>query len=51
MIRREPDRANDNVKLTHLARDGRWFNDDAADDYQANDHGGNNSIVDPTTCR
>jgi hypothetical protein len=30
----------------YLAEGGRWFNDDAADDYQANEYGGNDSVID-----
>jgi 1,4-alpha-glucan branching enzyme len=30
----------------YLAEGGRWFNDDAADDYQANRHGGSDSVLD-----
>lgn len=32
----------------YLAEDGRWFNDEAADDYQPNAHGGSDSVVDLT---
>ena len=32
----------------YLADDGQWFNDDAADDYQPNDFGGSDSVVDLT---
>jgi 1,4-alpha-glucan branching enzyme len=30
----------------YLAEGGRWFNDEAADDYQPNEHGGSDSVVD-----
>ncbi len=30
----------------YLAEGGRWFNDDEADDYQENDFGGSDSVVD-----
>ena len=30
----------------YLADGGRWFNDDAADDYQPNGFGGSDSVVD-----
>lgn len=30
----------------YLAAEGLWFNDDAADDYQANGYGGSDSVVD-----
>ncbi len=30
----------------YLAEGGRWFNDDEADDYQGNDFGGSDSVVD-----
>lgn len=32
----------------YLAEGGRWFNDEAADDYQANEHGGSDSVIDLT---
>ena len=32
----------------YLADGGRWFNDDEADDYQGNDFGGSDSVVDLT---
>ncbi len=32
----------------YLAHDDRWFNDDAADDYQLNPFGGSDSVVDLT---
>lgn len=32
----------------YLADGGRWFNDDAADDYQPNGFGGSDSVVDLT---
>jgi 1,4-alpha-glucan branching enzyme len=32
----------------YLADGGRWFNDDEADDYQANDFGGSDSVLDLT---
>lgn len=30
----------------YLGQDGRWFNDDAADDYEGNDYGGQNGVID-----
>ena len=30
----------------YLAEGGRWFNDEAADDYQPNQHGGSDSVLD-----
>lgn len=33
----------------YLADGGRWFNDDEADDYQGNDFGGSDSVLDLTT--
>jgi len=33
----------------YLADGGRWFNDDEADDYQGNDFGGTDSVLDLTT--
>lgn len=35
----------------YLAGGGRWFNDDAADDYESNDFGGTDSIIDLTAPR
>ncbi len=32
----------------YLDEGGRWFNDEAADDYQPNDFGGSDSVVDLT---
>ena len=32
----------------YLADGGRWFNDEEADDYQGNDFGGSDSVVDLT---
>jgi 1,4-alpha-glucan branching enzyme len=32
----------------YLAEDGRWFNDDRADDYQPNAYGGSDSVLDLT---
>ena len=32
----------------YLADGGRWFNDEAADDYQANAYGGSDSVLDLT---
>ena len=32
----------------YLADGGRWFNDDEADDYQGNEFGGSNSVLDLT---
>jgi 1,4-alpha-glucan branching enzyme len=32
----------------YLAEDGCWFNDEAADDYQPNAHGGSDSVLDLT---
>lgn len=32
----------------YLADGGRWFNDDEADDYQGNDFGGSDSVLDLT---
>jgi hypothetical protein len=32
----------------YLAEGGRWFNDDAADDYQPNAFGGSDSVLDLT---
>ena len=32
----------------YLADEGRWFNDDEADDYQGNGFGGSDSVVDLT---
>lgn len=32
----------------YLCDDGRWFNDEAADAYEPNDFGGDNSILDLT---
>jgi 1,4-alpha-glucan branching enzyme len=32
----------------YLADGGRWFNDDEADDYQENDFGGSDSVLDLT---
>jgi 1,4-alpha-glucan branching enzyme len=33
----------------YLGDGGRWFNDDEADDYQGNQFGGSDSVVDLTT--
>ena len=33
----------------YLAEDGRWFNDEAADDYRPNAYGGSDSVLDLTT--
>ena len=33
----------------YLANGGQWFNDEAADDYQPNDFGGSDSVVDLTS--
>lgn len=30
----------------YLAEDGRWFNDEDADDYQQNDFGGDDCVLD-----
>ena len=35
-------------RFRYLADGGRWFNDYEADDYQRNDFGGSDSIVDLT---
>ncbi len=35
-------------RFRYLAGDGQWFNDDAADDYEPNVHGGQDSILDLT---
>jgi hypothetical protein len=35
----------------YLADGGRWFNDDAADDYEPNDFGGRDSVIDLTDPR
>lgn len=32
----------------YLAEGGRWFNDEAADDYQPNAYGGSDSVLDLT---
>ena len=32
----------------YFATGGRWFNDDAADDYQPNAYGGSDSVLDLT---
>jgi 1,4-alpha-glucan branching enzyme len=32
----------------YLADGGHWFNDDEADDYQGNDFGGSDSVIDLT---
>lgn len=34
-------------RFRYLA-DGRWFNDEAADAYEPNDHGGHDSVLDLT---
>ncbi len=33
----------------YLGEGGRWFNDDAADDYQPNAYGGSDSVLDLTS--
>ncbi len=35
----------------YLAEGGRWFNDAAADDYQPNEYGGSDSVVDLSAMR
>lgn len=35
----------------YLADGGRWFNDEAADDYESNGFGGSDSIIDLTAAR
>jgi 1,4-alpha-glucan branching enzyme len=38
-------------KFRYLTEDGRWFNDEAADAYEPNEHGGLDGVVDLTgTC-
>ncbi len=32
-------------RFRYLAEDGQWFNDDSADDYAPNEHGGQDSVV------
>lgn len=36
-------------RFRYLAADGRWFNDEAAHDYQTNDYGGADSVLDTAT--
>lgn len=33
-------------RFRYLAEDGQWFNDEAAHDYQDNEHGGQDGILD-----
>ena len=33
-------------RFRYLSEDGQWFNDDAADDYVVNEHGGLDSVLD-----
>lgn len=35
-------------QFRYRTSDGRWFNDDVADDYEANEFGGMNCVVDLT---
>lgn len=35
-------------RFRYLTQDGEWFNDEAADDYVSNDHGGQDAILDLT---
>jgi len=36
-------------EFRYRSGDGRWFNDDTADDYVANDFGGVNCVIDVTS--
>jgi 1,4-alpha-glucan branching enzyme len=35
-------------RFRYLSEDGSWFNDDAADAYEDNEHGGHDSVLDLT---
>jgi len=35
-------------RFRYLSEDGAWFNDEAADAYEDNDHGGHDSVLDIT---
>jgi hypothetical protein len=35
-------------RFRYLSEDGAWFNDDAADDYEPNEYGGQDSVLDLT---
>ena len=35
-------------RFRYLAEDGQWFNDEAAHDYEANAHGGHDSVLEVT---
>ena len=37
---------NQRYAFRYLTADGRWFNDEAADDYEGNEFGGSNSVAD-----
>ena len=36
---------NQRYAFRYYSQNGEWFNDDAADDYSVNEHGGENCIV------
>lgn len=35
-------------RFRYLCEDGQWFNDEAADAYEPNEHGGNDGVIDLT---
>jgi len=41
-------RRGDRYQFRYRTADGRWFNDDEADDYTVNEFGGMNCVVDLT---